>query len=417
MSDCHLPLTLIDGNAIARRAFFLGLLLRSTLSQTPCDHDQLKQWKVARTKDATRLSEALNCSGGLFTVTWTGHVILEQTILVQWDTTLIVTGDKDSSAVADGNGSSRVFSVQEGSALEISNLHIINGYTKVESGAAVQVFLGKFTWMGYVLFRNNFSAVDGGAIGCHNCTLKGEGKAIFANNTAGNNGGAIQIVHGTMSTTAYTNFIDNRAGQGGGAMFATKETLVDFSESTIAKENSAMFGGAFAVDGHGDTNLRWRGSTTIEGNSAELVGGGLWVGDRCAVSWQDTMTFFRNTAERDGGGVAIAGNSALSGKGSTVFRENAATGSGGAVYSQGWEVQQTYVNAVFESNTAAVGGESFKSLSSVVWYCVRLNYLLQLFFASGLSTQHLLANQVMGPIPVHILLPRCHSNTCHRSGI
>lgn len=124
-----------------------------------CGVEQKKKWKVDTTSEARALTEALNCSGGVFEVTWNGTVVVEKPILVAGGTVLNVTG-VGSRAVVDGRGVTGLFRIFD-AFLYASNLDFVNGNST--SGGAIAA-LGSNVPLSRTSFVGNIATSYGGAV-------------------------------------------------------------------------------------------------------------------------------------------------------------------------------------------------------------------------------------------------------------
>lgn len=346
----------------SRFVLLIGVFLVSAVAEKrPCT-PALRSFTVANTGDASKLSDALNCTGGEFSVEWHGHVYVNKTIAVGTDTSLTVTGGENSGAVVDGGGTTQLFNVS-GGELHLSNLQLSNGFAG--DGGAVFLLAGNMSWTGPVSFTGNVAEIDGGAIRCLLGNVEGVGQATFFNNSAGEDAGAIRVEGGTMSAVGNTTFISNAAERSGGALFATHDASVKFVGNTCAEGHSAEYGGAFAIGWEGTIGsaaLSLKGTSVFEGNNASSQGGAWWVSEGCDVSSEGFIRFAENSAAGDGGAVTIYSDSVLNievnATGGGGFYRNEAVKAGGAVYSTGYSQTQTYVNVAFDDNMAGAGGQS-----------------------------------------------------------
>ena len=90
-----------------------GSCHQKTLSSSRlCAGDTPQTWLVNDTTSATSLTEAVNCSGGTFNVTWRGSVLIDKVIYISDGTTFYVTGE-GSGAEVNGGGKERLFMAVE----------------------------------------------------------------------------------------------------------------------------------------------------------------------------------------------------------------------------------------------------------------------------------------------------------------
>lgn len=94
-----------------------------------CPAEAQRTWVVEDSEQAHALAEAVNCSGGSFEVEWRGAVIVETPFFIGVGTTLAISG-ADSSAVIDGNGGTRLFTVVN-ATLHLSSVSVASGNSTV----------------------------------------------------------------------------------------------------------------------------------------------------------------------------------------------------------------------------------------------------------------------------------------------
>ncbi|CAM9657642.1 unnamed protein product, partial [Choristocarpus tenellus] len=160
--------------------------------QEPCEPAH-QTWQVQSTLNATNLSQALKCSNGSFRVNWTGAIVVEETISVFDGTLLDVTG-YGPLAVADGGGTTQLFSVIRAS-LKMSNMSITNGHA--ENGGGLSVTSNSaVSWRGKMAFTNNIADRDGGTLFLRNSTAFWDDQTSFINNNGGaqGRGGVIAVL-------------------------------------------------------------------------------------------------------------------------------------------------------------------------------------------------------------------------------
>ena len=125
----------------------------------PCEEGYQSVWRVENPTNAQALLEALNCSGGVFNVTWAGSVALNETIYVVNGTVLNINGIGSMSTIA-GAGKTRIFTVVNAS-LNIDNVIMTGGYAT--SGGAIGASASSLT-VKRVNFTANHVSIFGGAL-------------------------------------------------------------------------------------------------------------------------------------------------------------------------------------------------------------------------------------------------------------
>lgn len=207
-----------------------------------CDAENQRNWVVGNTSDVQALSEALNCSGGYFQVTWVGHVVISETIYVVNGSTLNITGSGDVATFAGGS-KTKLFTVVN-AFLYFNDIDVTEG-----------------------------NATSGGAIGASASTLTFRNVNFIAN-TASAYGGALFLSGGSNVTfDGPSEFIDNSASYGG-ALFLSGGSNVNFNGTSEFMDNSAVFGGAFFVEG--SSKVSWLATATLSRNTATVKGGAVF---------------------------------------------------------------------------------------------------------------------------------------------
>ncbi|CAM9233132.1 unnamed protein product [Scytosiphon promiscuus] len=349
-----------------------------------CSANSQGGWVVENTAQATSLSAALNCSGGLFEVEWRGSVEVSQTFYVAGGTTLLITG-AGSDAAIDGGGRIRLFTVTNatlhlngvslasgaslaggaiaaaGSSLVLNQTSFF-GHRAAATGGAVFVSGGSSVSCGEdVMFSNNEADVEGGAMyvagnSAISCA------AAWANNTAAGRGGALSV-HDASSViwSDESTFVNNSAGTYGGALYAFNGTSVFWSGTTTFFANHAgMYGGA--VETFDGVSLSWNATTGFYSNIAGFGGGAVLLSYRSNISWSGAVTFSSNSAASFGGAVAIATGSRITCSPGTVttFSNNSAGTDGGAVLLDDSSDASFDGNTLFDGNVA-LGDANFNS--------------------------------------------------------
>ena len=293
----------------------------------PCPSQKKQHWKVETTSQARDLAKALNCSGGVFEVTWNGSVIIDHTIFIFDGTVMSVTGI-GSNVTIDGRGNQGLLTTWNAS-LYISNMVLINGNST--SGGAIAA-LGSEVSLSRTIFSGNVATFSGGAL------FMGEGSTLtcgdetrFYNNSAVHRGGAISLRgRGNATWTGAVKFVSNSAGIGGAVdiSFGSSVSWSAGGGSTFLSNNAIVFGSGLNI--FTDSSARWEGGSTFEGNIAAECGGGMYISGSKAT-WEGESTFEGNTAAYSGGGVYVS-NSKATWEGGSIFEGNTAGHTGGGVF-------------------------------------------------------------------------------------
>ena len=189
---------------------------------------------VENTAQARALADAMNCSGGVFHVSWKGNVVVDKPIWVFNGTVLNVTG-VGLNAEMDGNGSIRLWTVIDAS-LHMSSMKVSNG-----------------------------NATGGGAIAAPGSTLIVK-HTVFAGNVASKDGGAIFASEGSVLLfDGAIEFFDNNASSGG-ALHITAMSKASWAGGTTFTGN---VGGALSV--RNGSMASWEAEVTFSGQVGEAA--------------------------------------------------------------------------------------------------------------------------------------------------
>jgi hypothetical protein len=173
-----------------------------------------------------------------------------------------------------------------------------------------------------------------------------------------NNGGAI-FNSGTVIIERST-FINNSAGAGG-AIFNSGTAIINRSNFS---HNLAGIGGAIVNNQKGvpGTVTIAIDRTTFSHNSASSSGGAIV--NLAGTATIDRSTFSNNASGSNGGAIYHLGSSAFTTVNDSTIRDNAATNSGGGFFVQGGTVTLTRSRVL--ANTASAGGGIFSQSSNLI---------------------------------------------------
>lgn len=313
----------------------------------PCSSSSLVPPMVVKTStEATQLAEAVNCSGGIFSVEWKGRVTLDREIKIGTNTSLEVIGETNGASYVDGMDEHPLFQT-DGGELRLYNLTLTNG--NGEDGGAISAKHGADIAVNNCNFTAN-NANRGGAIYINNSTMRTLGYTVFERNVGGDSGGA---VFGIVGSTGGIN--------GGGGIQACNRSTVDVFGTVVFEQNNAFKGGALMI---GELSvLTVFGTMTVDSNTATSSGGGIYTRREACINFSgnSSVSLFNNSAE-NGGGIGILESSMFI-AGDVTMEANTATSSGGAVYSDGSETA-AFENAYFLGNTAGESGGAIAMISA-----------------------------------------------------
>jgi uncharacterized repeat protein (TIGR01451 family) len=264
------------------------------------------------------------------------------------DLSVRLSGLTVTKGSTDGNGGG-IYNNAATLYIDESILHNNEGTDAFSYGGAIYNGGGTLTITASTLYGNKTGRSgggvrnsDGGSLEITDSTLSG--------NEAGWGGGILSEYSCTLAISEST-FSGNRAVNGGGGIDASGLTTISHS---VFEDNRATgvnsFGGGIAATGDTMTITH----STVYSNSAELAGGGIYVGWDATLTLSNT-TLSGNHAVKWGGGlrlntgVATIANSTISG--------NWAASGGGILAALDTTVDLTQVTITDNTANAAEGGD------------------------------------------------------------
>ncbi|CAN0100482.1 unnamed protein product, partial [Ectocarpus sp. 8 AP-2014] len=335
---------------------------------TSCSAEAQQAWVVEDSAQAQALAANVNCSGGSFQVEWRGSVSLDAPIFIVHGTDLNVTGGGEASAVIDGNGTTRLFSV-DSATLRLSGVELRSGSSAIGGAIAAS---GATLAFNNTSFINNSAGSNGGALWLTDSSVSWGGGTEFIGNTATESGGAVFLLNGSyISSTGDTNFVRNSASVDGGAVGSVaSDSVLSPEDSTLSIDGPTAFvnntsgenGGALALLGGLSISVN-TGETSFVDNSADLAGGAVYVSDTAIGPTFSDVIFDSNSAQVGGAVSALGSGNVKGGEDDQLlpttfsrcrFTFNRATATGGAVDSASG--QDLFEDTVFRGNQAVTGG-------------------------------------------------------------
>ena len=312
-------------------------------------------WVVETTADVRALAEAVNCSGGNFTVEWKADIIVDTEIVIEDGTAITIVG-AGSGAVINGWGITRLFRVVNAS-LQLNNLEVRNG--RATFGGAIAAMASTLIIGGTNFTGNTANEKNGGAVFVYGGSkVSFSGETVFFNNTSNYDGGALYVVNSSVSWGGVSSFSKNSASHSGGALCAVVGSTVSWAAETTFGGNSAVSyqGGALFLER--GIHASWTAEAYFIDNSAHIEGGAIFVNDGSNVSWSEGAVFSSNTVTSGGGGamfIAYSSNVALNGV--TTFQSNSCGAEGGAVSSRALE-SSTSINSGNQKSSLSINGKA-----------------------------------------------------------
>ena len=208
-----------------------------------------------------------------------------------------------------------------------------------------------------VIFRDNFSVSEGGAIDAGaELTLSDNGSVEFSGNTSGQGGAINAATNVVLEANGVVSFSGNEATSGSGAaIYATGDVSLtnngslEISGNTASASGGAIYGSAVTVNGNLGA-VAFCENTTTSGSGAAIYATG-------AVSLTDngSLEFSGNTASASGGAVYGSAVTVNGNLGAVAFCENTTTsGSGAAIYATGAVSLTDNGNLEFSGNSVKV---------------------------------------------------------------
>ncbi|MDO9045730.1 MAG: hypothetical protein Q7U35_10560 [Methanobacteriaceae archaeon] len=233
-----------------------------------------------------------------------------------------IDGENQKSTIIDGQYSDRIFFVQTGIQVKISDLTITNGQTKDSGGAICSKG---------VLSANNVSFINNKAPYNYGGAIKSNYYSLYLNNciltnNVAKSSGAIASSY-TSITINNSIFNYNKATYGpGGAVLNSRGSLTVKNSKFISNSATNRFGGAF---------YNTKGSLSVT-NSIFLYNtapesGAIYAEDSTRTIYINQNTFIKNIANNGRGGALYHCHGTLIAN-NNIFTNNRATINGGAIY-------------------------------------------------------------------------------------
>jgi len=284
--------------------------------------------------------------GAIITLT-TGEIIINDD--------LTISGLGALSLEVNGNNNSRIFTVNSGKTVNISDLTLKNGnatLAAVPRGGAILNY-GILTISQSILNANR--AESGGAIR----NFEPTGQLTITSSTLSNNiatsGGGGAVVNTSAATTSAVKIQNcivsgNTATVGGGALFNSSPGTMNVIASTVSG-NTAKGAGGISNDVGSTLKVL---NSTLSGNTsnggAGYGGGGLYQSGTADII---NSTLSGNSSTHTGGGLENTGT--LTVTNSTITGNSA--NYGGGIYTTGSSGELTIGNSLIAGNSAPSGPE------------------------------------------------------------
>ena len=277
---------------------------------------------------------------------------------------LTITGNGVGTTTIDSEGTGRIFNISGGVLVSISNLTLTgaqNGGTSLITGNGGAILTSTDLQITDVTFSNNNARAgagiynDGATVLVSNSTFtNNEAFGFMASGGGLYNDGVLEITNSNVS-----NNLAKRAGGGieGAAGSTTTLVNVTVNDNSLIPFPAPGNGGGIHISGNGNINIT---GGTINGNTADVQGGGLWNGT-------GTMTIDGTTIEGNvslgnalgegAGGIYNAGGTLdISNATLTNNLANSGFGTGGGIWNAGGILMVTNTTVQGNSCNRAGGG-------------------------------------------------------------
>ncbi|MBI5651759.1 MAG: hypothetical protein HZC40_15150 [Chloroflexi bacterium] len=288
--------------------------------------------------------------------------------------TVIVSNTLSNPSTGYGGG----MYIRQGSVVTMTNSRVEQHFLPAASdgrGAGMYLYDATVTLSNTQVLSNTTNNLAGGARMFGTSVLNILGGSSFINNKAlGGVGGAIAATNASDINAANATFQYNSSSSHGGAIYMDAGTL-DFDGTWDIRYNTAIGnGGAIAVTGTADADLRVTGGpgeSFLAVNSASGSGGALYVTNADTVQLYAAsgyrLNLSTNSAGGDGGAIYANGGALFDVYGMIHATSNSAVGNGGVFYlgngSRVWMDDYFDTAPQLWVNTAANGGAIYASNS------------------------------------------------------
>lgn len=318
-------------------------------------------------------ADAINVPSGTYTLTIAGRgetAGAQGDLNVKSDLTITGAGAGVGGTIIDGAGIDRIFQIDAGTTVSISNLVIQNGNTgfnnTVGNGAGITNSGSLF--LEGVVVRNNHAVGTpalgfgfSGGISNMGGTLRINFSTITDNTADANCGGIGQNNNGASTTISFSTISTNHAtgtangfGSGGGFCSGSNGTTEITIHSTIVSGNTAAsVGGGMAAFSGSTLSIT---TTSVTGNASGDDGAGInaFTGSTLILT-SSTISSNTTSGAGDGAGVTNSGNASLD---TVQVTQNQAAGFGGGLADFSGGVM-TLTNSTVTGNTSNQNGGGF----------------------------------------------------------
>ncbi|MGB3403240.1 MAG: choice-of-anchor Q domain-containing protein [Microcoleaceae cyanobacterium] len=265
---------------------------------------------------------APSIANGTITLT-NGELVIDQSLTIAGDTD---NNDTTRNITIDANGSSRVFTVDDGDGSS-DQIVILDGLTITGGSTA-----------------NQFPSQGGGIDNRENLSIR---NSTISGNFAADGGGIFNFFQSTATITNST-ISGNSANLGGGLY--SRSATVNISDSTISGNSAAFFGGGL-YNRSATVDIS---SSTISGNSVNRGGGGIYHNFGLLEITNSTIS--QNSATNYGGGIQQESGTVNINNSTISGNSGGSSGGGIAKFSGTTRIVSTIIATNTASYSPDVGG-------------------------------------------------------------
>lgn len=306
--------------------------------------------------DAAADGDAVSFSGSLFDSPQS-IILTGGELVVPSNANFTLNGKGSNILTISGNNQSRVFAINGGARLSVSNLTITggNGSGASQSGNGGAIVCGNNVKLSVVnaVIRNNAASGNGGGIATFDSELTLI-NSFVSNNTAGSDGGGIHTVNNQNGFVSLDNssISGNSSNGTGGGIYSSRQL------NTL---NSIINGNLSGGDGAGIYNITAVVTLTrsvISNNATNSNGGGIYNLQNLTLT---NTTLSGNSAQLNAGGIYNLGTAVLN---STTISGNTALIHGGGIFNHQLATSTVTSSTIANNNANSIGGGVFNSLNA-----------------------------------------------------
>jgi predicted outer membrane repeat protein len=289
---------------------------------------------------------------------------------------LISTSTISGNAAQDGSGGGLYLKSRDGAKPAVVDACVIIGNSASDGGGGIILASDNKAGSGILTIKNTVVAGNTAALFGGGIYVRNEGvhavvtKSLVSNNSAAEGGGLAATNGADSLAISGTTILANRATDalkgGGGGLFVNAGPVVSVQSSLFSGNTSASNGGAISVTGElsDPVGLTTKG-TSILGNNAAIVGGGISALGRVDLALAKSVVSGNAADGGGGGGIYATGITGVNAAGATVtvkggsFAGNFTVAYGGGICSVGdgaAEADLSVTGALFLGNVAGNGG-------------------------------------------------------------